>query len=60
MHFNFLKTYHVPLAPIPIYTIHPDIVHVYKSFRLSSFHSSLEICYENFQETQILKTYEGT
>ena len=49
-----------PLAHIPVYTIHPDIVHVDKSFQLSSFHSSLEIYYENFQEWQNLKTYEGT
>ena len=48
-----------PLAPIPINTIHPVIVHVDTSFQLSSFHSSLEICYENFQERQNLKTYKG-
>ena len=35
--------------------IHPVIVHVDMSFRLSSFHSSWEICYENFQEWQNLK-----
>ena len=29
-----------PLAPIPVYTIHPVIVHVYTNFQLSSFHSS--------------------
>ena len=49
-----------PLAPIPIYTIHPVIVHIYTNFQISSFHSSWEICYENFQEWQNLKTYEGT
>ena len=49
-----------PLAPIPVYTIHPVIVHVYTNFQLSSFHSSWEICYENFQEWQNLKTYQGT
>ena len=49
-----------PLAPIPVYTIHQVIVHVYTSFQLSSFHSSWEICYENFQEWQNLKTYHGT
>ena len=44
-----------PLATFPLYTIHPVIVHVDTSFQLSSFHSSLEICYENFQEWQNLK-----
>ena len=49
-----------PLAPIPVYTIHPVIVHVYTTFQLSHFHSSWEICYESFQEWQKLKTYQGT
>ena len=48
------------LAPILVYRIHPVIVHVYTNFQLSSFHSSWEICYENFQEWQNLKTYQGT
>ena len=67
MHLNVLKptkghnskSYKL-LAPIPVYTIHPVIVHVYTNFQLSSFHSSWEICYENFQEWQNLKTHEGT
>ena len=48
------------LPPIPVYMIHPVIVHVYTNFQLSSFHSSCEICYEIFQEWQNLKTYQGT
>ena len=48
------------MAPILVYTMHPNTVHVDKSFQLYSFHSSLEICYENFQEWQNLKTYDGT
>ena len=44
-----------PLAPIPVHTIHPVIVHVDTSFQLPRFHSSLEICCENFQEWQNLK-----
>ena len=48
-----------PLSPTPVYTIHPVIVPVYTNFKLSSFHSSWEICYKNFQEWQNLKTYEG-
>ena len=38
-----------PLAPIPVHMKHPVIVIVDTSFQLSSFHSSLEICCENFQ-----------
>ena len=49
-----------PLTPILGNTIHPVIFHVYTNFQLSSFHSSWEICYKNFQEWQNLKTYEGT
>ena len=49
-----------PLVLIPVYTIHPVIVHVYTNFKLSSFDSSREICYENFQEWQNLNTYQGT
>ena len=67
MHFNFFKTYkghnsksYELLAPIRVYLIHPAIVHVYTNFQLSSYHSSWEICYENFQEWQNLKTYQGT
>ena len=48
-----------PLAPIPVNTVHPVIVHVYTNFQLSSFHSSWEICYKSFQKMQNLKTYEG-
>ena len=39
MDFKFLKTYqghnsksYGPFAPIPVYTIHPVIVHVYTNF----------------------------
>ena len=67
MHFNILKIYqghnskrYEPLAPILVYTIHPVIVYVYTNFQLSSFHSSWENCYENFQEWQNLETYQGT
>ena len=49
-----------PLAPIPVNTIQPVIVYVYTNFQLPSFHSSWQIWYENFQEWQNLKTYEGT
>ena len=67
MHFNVWKptkghnskTYG-SLVPIAVHTIHPVIAHVYTNFQLSSFYSSREICYENFQEWQNLKTYEGT
>ena len=31
---------YAPLAPIPVYMIHPVIVHVYTNFQLSSFDSS--------------------
>ena len=56
---HYFKSYG-PLAPILVYTMHPVIVHVDTSFQLSSFHSSWEICYKNFQEWQNLKAYEGT
>ena len=63
MHLNFWKPTKVhepksygPLAPIPVYTIHRAIVHVYTNFQLSSFHSFWEICYENVQEWHNLKT----
>ena len=50
-----------PFARIPVHTIYPVIVHVNTSFQFFSFHSFLEICYENVQEWQNLKkTYEGT
>ena len=48
------------LGPYPVYAIHPVIVHTDISFQLSSFHSSLEIGYKNFQEWQNLKSYQGT
>ena len=40
------------LASILVHMKHTVIVDVYTRFQLSSFHSSLEICYENFQEWQ--------
>ena len=64
MHFIFWKPTkwlnsksYGPLATILVYTIQPVIVHVDMNFQLSSFHSSWEICYENFQEWQNLKIY---
>ena len=49
-----------PFAPIPVYMIHPVIVHVYTNFQLSSFLRFWEIRYKKFQEYQNLKTYQGT
>ena len=67
MHFNFLKTqqgtYLQGLWTLGPYSgIHDNsvIVHADMSVQLSSFHISLEIYYDNFQEWQNLKTYVGT